>query len=52
VVGSGADLGYTLGTWQMKDAAGTVVGTGNYVTIWRKTEGEGWRVAVDIGNED
>jgi len=55
-VGAGAELGYTLGRWQSVRAtpAGidTVLGEGNYVTIWRKTaEGE-WRVAVDIGNTD
>jgi ketosteroid isomerase-like protein len=56
VVGSGADLGYTLGRWQSigTDRAGsdTLLGEGHYVTIWRRTPDGTWRVAVDIGNTD
>ena len=48
-VGSGGDLGYTLGQWQTV-AGDTVVHEGNYVTIWRKDDDGTWRVAVDIGN--
>jgi ketosteroid isomerase-like protein len=55
-VGSGGDLGYTLGRWQSIgiDAAGSdvLLGEGHYVTIWRKTSDGTWRVAVDIGNTD
>ena len=56
VVGSGGDIGYTLGRWesvgQGEAGADTVLARGNYVSIWRKIPGEGWRVAVDIGNRD
>jgi ketosteroid isomerase-like protein len=55
-VGSGGDLGYTLGKWKQiaRTEAGedTVLSTGNYVSIWRKVPGEGWKVAVDLGNDD
>jgi ketosteroid isomerase-like protein len=56
VVGSGGDVGYTLGRWrQVLARAGqpdSTLATGNYVSIWRKVRGAGWRVAVDIGNSD
>lgn len=55
-VGAGGDLGYTLGRWRSVGTATTgtdsTLAEGNYVTIWRKVPGEGWRVAVDIGNRD
>lgn len=55
-VGVGGDLGYTLGKWKQvaRTEAGedTVLSTGNYVSIWRKVPGEGWKVAVDLGNDD
>jgi ketosteroid isomerase-like protein len=55
-VGSGGDLGYTLGRWQSvhTSAAGidSVLREGNYVTVWRKARDGTWRVAVDIGNTD
>ena len=51
VMGSWGDLGYTVGTWQLVNPADEVVGTGNYVSIWTLTDA-GWRVAVDIGNQD
>jgi len=56
VVADSGDLGYTLGTWQQvmiqEGAADSVMATGNYVSIWKKVKGAGWRVAVDIGNTD
>ncbi len=56
VVGSGGDLGYTLGKWKqimvLGDDRDSTLSTGNYVSIWRKVPGEGWKVAVDIGNDD
>jgi ketosteroid isomerase-like protein len=55
-VGSGGDLGYTHGTWKQiattEAGEDTVLSTGNYVSIWRKVPGEGWKVALDIGNID
>lgn len=56
VVGSGGDLGYTLGRWAsvstLADGRDSVLAEGNYVTIWRKQAEGDWRVAVDIGNKD
>jgi len=56
VVAASGDLGYTLGRWEQvrvtEGAADTTLATGNYVSIWKKLEGKGWRVAVDIGNSD
>jgi ketosteroid isomerase-like protein len=44
------DLGYTTGPWELKkkDGAGSV-GFGNYVTIWRRSSGEGWKIVLDVG---
>ena len=56
VVGSGGDLGYTLGKWAsvttLPDGSDSTLSTGNYLSVWKKVPGEGWRVAVDIGNDD
>lgn len=50
VVASSADLGYTVGTFELagKDADGTpALGTGEYVTIWKKQADGAWRVLFD-----
>ena len=56
VVSAGGELGYTLGRWRSVASGATgqdsVLATGNYVTIWRKEADQGWRVAVDAGNQD
>jgi ketosteroid isomerase-like protein len=53
-VGAGGDLGYTLGRWVTRvttpDGGDSIVGSGHYVTIWRRDSLGVWRVAVDIGN--
>jgi ketosteroid isomerase-like protein len=52
VLTASGELGYTLGKWRLVAAEGdSVLGTGNYVTIWRRIDGE-WKVVVDIGNSD
>jgi len=55
-VGASGDLGYTMGRWmsRVKTAEGgdSTVGSGHYVTIWRRDSTGVWRVAVDIGNSD
>jgi len=55
-VGTGGDLGYTMGRWQSIGttvaSADTVMHEGHYVTIWRKATDGVWRVAVDVGNTD
>lgn len=56
VVSESGDLGYTLGRWEQvrvtEGAADSTLSTGSYVSIWKKVKGEGWKVAVDIGNSD
>lgn len=56
VVGFGGNLGYTLGRWAsvttLTDGRDSTLAMGNYLSVWRKVPGEGWRVAVDIGNDD
>jgi ketosteroid isomerase-like protein/quercetin dioxygenase-like cupin family protein len=48
-VGTGGDVGYTTGTYQMTSAGGTE--KGKYVTVWKKQDGQ-WKVAEDIFNAD
>lgn len=50
-VSRATDLGYTTGSWEMREATGDdpVKVWGDYVTIWRKQPDGTWRVAVDIG---
>jgi ketosteroid isomerase-like protein len=53
IVAASGDVGYTLGHWEsvLKTAAGdSVVGRGNYLTIWRRQADGTWKVAADIGN--
>jgi ketosteroid isomerase-like protein len=55
VVAESGDLGYTVGRWESTAPPGEgepAVTHGNYVSVWRKVPGEGWRVVVDIGNRD
>lgn len=47
VSGSG-DLGYSYGTYELRDAA-KLLETGNYMRIWKK-EGGKWKIAVDLAN--
>lgn len=43
--------GWTRGTWQLRDRAGAVLATGEYLTLWRR-EPDGWRVILDTGVAD
>jgi ketosteroid isomerase-like protein len=47
----GGNLGYTIGTSQRvaRDSAGTLLGTGNYLTVWRRQADGTWKVERDIG---
>jgi ketosteroid isomerase-like protein len=50
VVAASADLAYTIGDWTMYRVSGeerTAVGTGSYLTVWRKNEAGRWQVAAD-----
>jgi ketosteroid isomerase-like protein len=49
----GADVGYTIGTWERhaKDARGSdVVRRGQYLTVWRKQKDGAWRAEFDTGS--
>lgn len=47
-IAASGDLGYTYGTYEMKDSANVQQGT--YVTIWKKKEGK-WKFVLDSGNQ-
>jgi len=54
VVAASGDVGYTLGHWEAvaRTVAGdSVLGRGNYVTLWERQSDGTWKVAVDIGNQ-
>jgi ketosteroid isomerase-like protein len=48
-VSQSGDLGYTYGTYLMKDGASEVRGT--YVTVWRKRPDGRWKYVLDSGNQ-
>lgn len=50
-VGSGGDLGYTIGSSrrEARDSVSTLLGTGTYLTIWRRQADGTWKVERDIG---
>jgi len=45
------DIGYSIGTFTMETADGTVVDRGKYTETWRLTDGE-WRIASDMYSSD
>jgi len=54
IAGAG-DLGYTIGSYEITRTDGQekqIVGTGKYVTIWRKQRDGSWKVAFDSGVQD
>ncbi len=45
------ELGYTYGTYQLKDkASDSVMGVGKYATIWIKQADGTWKAILDTGN--
>ena len=48
-VAKAGDMGYTYGTYLMKDS--TSESRGTYVTIWRKTPEGKWKFVLDTGNQ-
>lgn len=56
VVAASGDMAYTIGRWESRlrgpDGQWGPTGSGNYVTVWRRQADGGWKVAVDIGNQD
>jgi ketosteroid isomerase-like protein len=53
-VGSGGDLGYTRGTYEMhvESSEGPVTINGKYLTIWKKQADGTWMVTADMFNAD
>ena len=54
-VSGSRDLGYTWGTYTVERAspAGAIrLGSGKYLTVWKKQPNGQWKVFIDIGNED
>ncbi|MDX1579471.1 MAG: DUF4440 domain-containing protein [Gemmatimonadota bacterium] len=53
-VGSGGDLGYTRGTYQMtmEGPDGPMSIDGKYLTIWKKQPDGTWEVTADMFNAD
>ncbi len=51
-VGSGGDLGYTIGTYEMKmdGPDGPMAIVGKYITVWKKQADGTWMVAADMFN--
>lgn len=50
-----ADLGYTVGRYESRRVGPdgmSLVGTGRYVTIWRRDADGRWKVVLDIGSPD
>jgi ketosteroid isomerase-like protein len=49
-IGESGDLGYTISSRrEARDSANTLLGTGTYLTIWRRQADGTWKVEVDIG---
>lgn len=53
-VGSGADLGYTLGTYEMTMApeGSPITIVGKYLTVWKAQADGTWMVTADMFNAD
>ena len=52
---SGADLGYTIGTYHMQlpDGDGNVVEIeGKYLSVWKRQPDGRWKIAVDMFNSN
>ena len=47
VLGQG-DLGYTVGSWELRTQA--IITRGNYLRVWRKQTDGAWRVVYDTGS--
>lgn len=53
-VGSGGDLGYTRGTYEMsmEGPDGPMTTEGKYITVWKKQPDGTWKVTADMFNAD
>lgn len=48
-VSRAGDLGYTHGTYEVRDDTKNVIEKGSYVRIWKKRNGM-WRIVMDVAN--
>lgn len=50
-ISASGDMGYTYGTYQIKDkASDSIAGVGKYTTIWQKKSDGKWKAMLDAGN--
>jgi hypothetical protein len=50
VSGKLADLGFTIGDYQLASKASGATEHGSYCTIWRRQADAGWKIVFDIGS--
>lgn len=54
-VSAAGDMGFTVGRYEITEETATgrvIVGSGHYLTIWRKQRDGSWKVAFDSGVPD
>jgi len=50
-IAASGELGYTYGTYQIRDkATDSITGVGKYATIWKKQTDGKWKAILDTGN--
>jgi ketosteroid isomerase-like protein len=50
-IAASGELGYTYGTYQIRDkATDSITGVGKYATIWKKQADGKWKAILDTGN--
>jgi ketosteroid isomerase-like protein len=47
-VSRSGELGYTYGAYEFKAADGKTAESGNYLRVWKRRAGGGWKVVLDI----
>ena len=47
-VSHSGELGYTYGAYEFKAADGKTAESGNYLRVWKKRAGGGWKIVLDI----
>jgi hypothetical protein len=43
------DLGYSYGTYELREKTGAISGKGNYARVWKKVLGD-WKLVIDVAN--
>jgi ketosteroid isomerase-like protein len=54
-ISESGDLGYTIGRFESRmvgEAVDSLLGSGSYVSIWRRDADGVWKVVLDIGSPD